>query len=199
MGAGTSIIYFVKDIIMAWEEAFLLFLQNNVRTDFFDPIMQFFSFLGDFGWFWILICAILIIYKPTRPIGIIAAVSLLVSACICNVILKPVVNRTRPYVAIEGLELITKIPYDSSFPSGHSNASFAVACAVTWCLSKNKKWIGVILIVVAALIAFSRLYVGVHYPTDVIAGVVLGTSSSIFVFLLLRKKIIKPVVTTYSL
>ena len=177
---------------MAWEEAFLLFLQNNVRTDFFDPVMQFFSFLGDAGWFWILISIVLILYKPTRPIGIIAFVSLAVSAGICNGLLKNIINRTRPYVAIETLELITKMPHDSSFPSGHSNASFAVACAITWCLSKKKKWIGVILIVIASMVAFSRLYVGVHYPTDVIAGIILGTVTSIFVYLLLKNKIMKP-------
>lgn len=110
---------------MAWEEAFLLYLQNNVRTDFFDPIMRFFSFLGNGGWFWILICIVLIIYKPTRPIGIIAVISLAVSALICNSLLKIIINRTRPYDAIEELELIAKMPHDSSFPSGHSNASFA--------------------------------------------------------------------------
>ena len=178
---------------MAWEEAFLLYLQNNVRTDFFDPIMRFFSFLGNGGWFWILICIVLIIYKPTRSIGIIAAISLAVSALICNSLLKIIINRTRPYDAIEELVLIAKMPHDSSFPSGHSNASFAVACAITWCLSKNKKWIGVILIVVASIIAFSRMYVGAHYPTDVIAGIMLGTLTSILIFLLLRNKMIKRV------
>ncbi len=178
---------------MAWEEAFLLYLQNNVRTDVFDQIMRFFSFLGNAGWFWILICIVLVIYKPTRSIGIIASVSLAVSAGICNGLLKTIINRTRPYDAIEGLELIAKMPHDSSFPSGHSNASFAVAGAVTWCLSKNRKWIGVILILVASVIAFSRLYVGAHYPTDVIAGIILGTSTSLLIYLLLRKRIIKPV------
>lgn len=174
---------------MAWEEAFLLFLQD-IRTEFLNPIMRFFSFLGNSGWLWIVICILLLIYKPTRPIGIIATVTLLVSAGICNGLLKHIVNRTRPYDAIEELRLIAKKPHDSSFPSGHSNASFAVACAITWCLTKKRKWIGVILIVIAALIAFSRLYVGAHYPTDVIAGVLLGTMCSIVTYLILRKKVL---------
>lgn len=175
----------------SWEETFLLYLQDNVRTDFVSPIMRFFSFLGNSGWFWIVLCFALLIYKPTRPIGIIAAASLLISACICNGLLKVIVDRTRPYDAIEELELIAKLPNDSSFPSGHSNASFAVACAVTWCLSKEKKWIGCILITVAAIIAFSRLYVGAHYPTDVIAGILLGMGTSVVTYLLLRKKILQ--------
>jgi undecaprenyl-diphosphatase len=173
---------------MAWEEAFLLYLQDSVRSDFFNPIMRFFSFLGNAGWFWILICVVLIIYKPTRHIGIIASISLILSAGICNVLLKNIINRTRPYVAIEELKLIAKMPHDSSFPSGHSNASFSTACAITWCLSRNKKWIGVILIFVASIIAFSRLYVGAHYPTDVIAGIILGTLTSIIVYMIYRSK-----------
>ena len=172
---------------MAWEEAFLLFLQD-IRTDFMNPIMRFFSFLGNSGWLWIVICILLLIYKPTRPIGVIAAVTLLVSAGLCNGLIKHIVNRTRPYDAIEELTLIAKKPNDSSFPSGHSNASFAVACAITWCFAKKRKWIGIILIGIASLIAFSRLYVGAHYPTDVIAGVLLGIVISIVVYLLLRKK-----------
>ena len=176
---------------MGWEEAFLLFLQNNVRTDFLNPIMQFITFLGDGGWFWILICIILLIYKPTRPVGIVAAVSLLAAAVICNGVIKPLVNRTRPFVAIKELELLTTIPHDSSFPSGHSNASFAVACSITWCLSRKRKWIGAILIVIAAAIAFSRLYLGVHYPTDVIAGVLLGTAAGSLTYFFLRKRVLQ--------
>jgi undecaprenyl-diphosphatase len=175
---------------MAWEEAFLLFLQD-IRTEFLNPIMRFFSFLGNSGWLWIVICILLLIYKPTRPIGIIATVTLLVSAGICNGLLKQIVNRTRPYDAIEELRLIAKKPHDSSFPSGHSNASFAVACAITWCLTKKRKWVGVILIVIAALIAFSRLYVGAHYPTDVIVGVLLGIICSIVIYQVLHKKVLK--------
>jgi undecaprenyl-diphosphatase len=65
---------------MSWKEAFLLFLQD-IRVDFLNPIMRFFSFLGNVGWFWIVICILLLIYKPTRPIGIIATVTLLIRIC----------------------------------------------------------------------------------------------------------------------
>ncbi|MBP3807481.1 MAG: phosphatase PAP2 family protein [Eubacterium sp.] len=176
---------------MAWEEEFLLYLQNNVRTEFLNHVMQFFSFLGNFGWFWIVLCIVLIAVKKTRPIGIIAATALVASLLIVNGIIKPVVSRTRPFVSIEELTLITRKPLDSSFPSGHTSSAFVVSCAITWCLSGKKKWIGVILIIIASLIAFSRLYLGAHYPTDVIAGLLLGITISVVTYFALRKKVLQ--------
>ncbi len=177
-------------MVMAWEEEFLLYLQNNVRTEFLNHVMQFFSFLGNFGWFWIVLCIVLIAVKKTRPIGIIAATALVASLLIVNGIIKPVVSRTRPFVSIEELTLITRKPLDSSFPSGHTSSAFVVSCAITWCLSGKKKWIGVILIIIASLIAFSRLYLGAHYPTDVIAGLLLGITISVVTYFALRKKVL---------
>lgn len=178
-------------MVMAWEEEFLLYLQNNVRTEFLNHVMQFFSFLGNFGWFWIVLCIVLIAVKKTRPIGIIAATALVASLLIVNGIIKPVVSRTRPFVSIEELTLITRKPLDSSFPSGHTSSAFVVSCAITWCLSGKKKWLGVILIIIASLIAFSRLYLGAHYPTDVIAGLLLGITISVVTYFALRKKVLQ--------
>ena len=177
---------------MQWEADFLLFLQNHVRNDFLNVIMNGLSAIMNSGILAIIIIVFLLVFKPTRRIGVVALIALLVCFVINNLILKNVVARTRPYDAIEGLMLIAKKPNDYSFPSGHSANSFVVAGTLTWCLSKEKKWIGVLLLLLSGLIAFSRLYVGAHYPTDVIFGTISGIVISIVVYFIVWKKISTP-------
>ena len=161
---------------MQWDDQFLLFLQENVRSDVLTPIMTFITRLGDKGLFWIATAIILCFFKKTRPLGIMAGISLVFSVLINNAILKNLVARPRPYlpetVGGKGLILLIEEQHDWSFPSGHSGASFAAAVVY---LVKGPKKLGIPSIILAALIAFSRLYVGVHYPTDVIAGIITGT------------------------
>ncbi len=161
---------------MQWDDQFLLFLQENVRSDVLTPIMTFITRLGDKGLFWIATAIILCCFKKTRPLGIMAGISLVFSVLINNAILKNLVARPRPYlpetVGGKGLILLIEEQHDWSFPSGHSGASFAAAVVY---LAKGPKKLGIPSIILAALIAFSRLYVGVHYPTDVIAGIITGT------------------------
>lgn len=153
----------------------LLFIQEYLRSDMMTPIWKFITFLGDVGWFWIVLSAILLIPKKTRKIGIACVISLLVGTLITNVALKNIVARTRPYEVVPGLQLLIEKQNDFSFPSGHSSASFAVAMVLFKMVPKV--W-GIPAVVLAALIAFSRLYVGVHYPTDVIAGILIGIFSA---------------------
>ena len=101
-----------------------------------------------------------------------------------NIILKNIIARTRPYEVVEGLNRIIGAQSDFSFPSGHSGASFAVA--VVMFMEMPKKY-GVPALIVATLIAFSRLYVGVHYPFDVIAGVLTGTIYDVIKVAIYRK------------
>lgn len=176
---------------MQWEADFLLFLQNHVRNDFLDVIMNGLSTMMNGGVFVIILIALLLVNKKTRRIGVVALIALLACFVINNLILKNVIARTRPYDAIEGLVLIAKKPNDYSFPSGHTAISFVVAGAITWCLPKSKKWMGVLLLVLSGLIAFSRLYVGAHYPTDVIFGILSGIIISIIVYLIVWKRINK--------
>ena len=176
---------------MQWEADFLLFLQNHVRNDFLDVIMNGLSTMMNGGVFAIILIVLLLLYKKTRRIGIVALIALLTCFVINNLILKNAIARTRPYDAIDGLILITKKPNDYSFPSGHSAISFVVAGAITWCLPRNKKWIGVLLLVLSGFIAFSRLYVGAHYPTDVIFGTLSGIIISIVVYFIVWKRINK--------
>ncbi|MBP5471428.1 MAG: phosphatase PAP2 family protein, partial [Lachnospiraceae bacterium] len=144
-------------------------------------IMKLITHLGDTGIFWILIAIVLLFFKKTRPLGIMAGIALVVAVLINNVIIKPNVGRIRPYEVVDGLKLLIERQHDPSFPSGHSGASFAAAVVF---LVKGPKKIGIPAIIMAALIAFSRLYVGVHYPTDVICGIITGTCCAIISFMI---------------
>ena len=100
-----------------------------------------------------------------------ASLSLILDFVVVNVLLKNLVARARPYQALKGLLLLVEEATDYSFPSGHSGACFAVASVMFLCLPRK---VGVPAIGMAALIAFSRLYVGIHYPTDVLGGILIG-------------------------
>lgn len=115
-------------------------------------------------------CALL--DKKTRNVGYMSALALIGSLIVDNILLKNLVARTRPYEVIDGLKLLIEKQSDYSFPSGHTGSSFASAI-VLWKELPGKY--GVMALIVAVLIAYSRLYVGVHYPSDVLAGVVIGT------------------------
>ncbi|CUX28708.1 phosphatase PAP2 family protein [Clostridium sp. C105KSO13] len=149
----------------------LLFIQEHIRQDWMTPFWVFITSLGNEGWFWLMVSALLLFPKRTRKIGITALLAMAVGFLITNLVLKNVVARVRPYETVEGLKLLIARQRDFSFPSGHACASFAAASV--YFLRLPQKW-GIPAVVLAALIAFSRLYVGVHYPTDVLAGAAIG-------------------------
>ena len=162
----------------------LLYIQEYLRSDFMTPIWKFITALGNAGWFWILLTIILLIPKKTRRIGVASAIALFIGSLITNVALKNIVARTRPYEVVEGLNLLVGKAHDFSFPSGHSCASFASAFAIY--KTAPKKY-GIAALILASLIAFSRLYVGIHYPTDVIAGIIIGIVSAVISVLIIKK------------
>ena len=154
----------------------LLFIQQYLRNDMFNWFWKGVTFLGDRGWFWIVLAIVLLFPKKTRKAGFTAALALAVGAIVTNLFLKTAAARIRPYDAVEGLvPLVAKLK-DYSFPSGHTCASFS--CAVVY----DKMYPGrpgTAAIILAVLIALSRLYVGVHYPTDVLAGALVGWLSAL--------------------
>ena len=174
--------------LLQLDGAILLWIQEHVRQDFLSPVVKFITHLGDAGWCWILLAVILLIVKKTRKIGLVTAVSLLSSYVVNNLILKNLVARVRPYEAVDGLQRIIEAQSDFSFPSGHSASSFAAA-VVIFMLCPRKY--GVPALVLAFLIALSRLYVGVHYPTDVLTGVISGTVIAVIVCTVYKKKFVK--------
>ena len=151
-------------------------IAEHLQCGFLDTVMPLITLLGDAGIFWIAVAVILLLFPKTRKIGLSMGAALLLGVVICNMIMKPMFARIRPYdYQLEhfgkAIHLLVTAPHDFSFPSGHTIASFEAATAIA---IHNKKW-GIPALILACLIAFSRLYLNVHYPTDVLASVVLGT------------------------
>mgnify|MGYP002673188927 FL=1 len=165
------------------ELRFLDFLQT-IHTPLLDKILAFITSLGNAGIIWIVLAVVLLILPKTRKTGIIVAAALLADLVLCNLILKNLVARVRPYDVNTAIAILIKKPLDFSFPSGHTAASFAAMTALF--LAKMKKaWIAAL--VLAVLIAFSRLYFYVHYPTDVLGGAVVGILSGIIGYTIVEK------------
>lgn len=163
---------------------------QKLHTPVLDQIMCSITHLGDAGAFWILLVVVLLLVPRTRKSGLIVAGALLMDALLCNVLLKPIVARTRPFDVNTAIQLLVNRPVDYSFPSGHTAASFA---SVTGLFMAGEKRLWKPALVLAVLIAFSRLYLYVHYPTDVLGGLLLGLlsgyiGSRLVLWLMDRKK-----------
>ena len=155
-----------------FESGIILWIQENIRGPVGNVFWQFITHLGDEGYLWIAMGVVLLFFKKTRPIGFTVLVSLLLDFLTINVVLKELVARPRPFVVNELIEpLVGGVSPYRSFPSGHSGGSFAAMFALYRWVPKK---IGIPALFLASLVALSRLYVGVHYPTDILAGFVIG-------------------------
>ena len=159
-----------------WEGQILLWLQNHVRADWLTPIMKGITYLGEMGGIWVILSVLFLIIPKTRKLGLVMTCSLALTFVVNNVVIKNVVARIRPYENVENLRRIIAAQSDFSFPSGHTGISFAGAVVL---LRETPAKIGIPAIILAFLIAFSRLYVGVHYLTDVLGGAIIGTISAL--------------------
>lgn len=146
------------------------FIQNNMKNPIIDNIMVLITSLGNVGLLWIAISLYLIFINKDKKTGYRMLFSLLLCFIIGNLFLKNLVARTRPFDINTNMQILINRPLDYSFPSGHTMTSFAAAIVL---FHKNKKF-GLIAIILASLIAFSRLYLYVHYPTDVLFGLLIG-------------------------
>lgn len=159
-------------------------IQEHLRCAFLDRFFPIVTVFGDKGLFWIAVALALICIKKTRKTGVMMGAALLIGVILGNGIIKNVVARTRPYdfPGVE-IDLLVSRLSDFSFPSGHTLASFECA-TVLMCRDKR---LGIPALVLAVMIALSRLYLYVHFPSDVLAGAILGTGIGFFAVFIVGK------------
>ncbi len=158
-------------LIQNFDEAILLWIQDVIRNPVLTPIMQFFTSLLDRGLLAFLICIGLLLFRRTRKLGLICSLSLIICSVLVHLILKPMFARPRPYHVLSTLITLAPRPGDFSFPSGHTNTIFAVTSVLFFACPRK---IGIPALIVSTLVGLSRLYLGIHFPTDVLAGALLG-------------------------
>lgn len=161
---------------MQWEFNILYALQE-LHSPIMDKIMIFITQLGDDGLFWIGIGIVCLVMKKHRRMGLQVLMSMLFTFIIGNLILKNLFARQRPCAIDPSIELIIPYPSEFSFPSGHTMNGVTAAMA----LFLNNKKIGIPALMIAALIAFSRMYHFVHFPTDILGGFCVGFTVAIVV------------------
>lgn len=169
---------------MAWEYSFLNFIQEHIASPWLDQLMTFITHLSDGGAIWIIAAIIMLIIPKYRRHGVILIMVLIIGAVFNSLMLKPLIGRARPFEGLEHITLLITPPADASFPSGHTLVSLSSALVI---LNANKK-LGIISLILAVLTAFSRMYLYVHFPTDILAGAILAAVISIICISISNKK-----------
>lgn len=182
----------MESIFASWAECFDLpildWIAEHLTYPVLDALMPLITALGNAGMIWIILAVILLLIPKYRQTGLRMAAALIIGLVVCNLCMKPLFGRIRPYdyqLEYHGrvITLLIEAEHDFSFPSGHTIASFESATVLT---VFSRKW-GVPALILAGLIAFSRLYLYVHYPTDVICSVILGVSIGLLACKLMDK------------
>lgn len=171
------------EYITSIDFAILDFIQNTIKCVFLDYVMAFFSYIGEAGGIWLISAIIMLVFRKTRATGVMMIVALLAGYLIGEVGIKNIVGRVRPFRVNTDIVLNIAPPSGYSFPSGHSCSSFAAATVIFM----HSKKLGIPALIIASLIAFSRLYNYVHFPTDVIGGIILGIICAVVTVYLFKK------------
>ena len=161
----------------------ILHMIQNLHRDWLNPIMIAFTNIGEAGICWIVLSVVLAIIPRTRKCGLTMMLSMAVTFLIGNIFLKNIIARPRPCAVDNSVSLLIPFPSEYSFPSGHSSNGFSAAVVVFLYFHKT----GIAALAVAAVIAFSRMYLFVHYPTDIAGGILLGTLDACLAVWLVRR------------
>lgn len=158
-------------VVFQLDARLLYMIESAFKSGAMDHVMLFFTRMGDFGFIWIATGIMLAAIPKYRKAGIYTLLALAAGAIVGNLVLKPLIARPRPFMELQGISNTLGMSFSYSFPSGHTTSSFAAAYMLTRCFGKS----GALAYVPAAFIAFSRMYFFVHYPSDIIGGIITGT------------------------
>ncbi len=180
----TAVAYWLNTAMAGFDESVTASVHKlyDLAGGFMTPFMNFISLLGKGGIFLILLSVALLLLKRTRRFGTAMLIGLFVGALFVNLFLKVVIARPRPYTDPEGffyplwLIMGQHTESDMCFPSGHTNAAFAAMVPLFILGNKKVSWLA---LVFGILMGISRIYLVVHYPTDVIGGFITGTIAGI--------------------
>ena len=171
--------------ITEFDKDVIYYIYNNLHGGFLDVFFSFIYFLSNGAWIWIAAGGAMLCSRKWRLTGVMLLLSLGISAVFGNYVLKNIFSRNRPFIDDPTIQLLIDIPHGYySFPSGHSITAGASAFSI---FIRNKT-IGAFAVLLAVLICLSRIFFAVHYPTDIIAGFVLGAVCAVVVWKVLHKK-----------
>ena len=173
------------ELIQQFDEGALWWIAQHLRMSWLDPLVKFYTSLGNGGLCFIAVALLLLVFHQTRKAGATALTALAFGAAVTNLTIKPLITRPRPWVVMEDFVCLVTSSDPNSFPSGHTTAAFAFGVALF--LTVRPKWAKAAALTAAALMGLSRLYVGVHFPTDVLAGAVIGTCCGILASWVVRR------------
>ncbi|MDF2503131.1 MULTISPECIES: phosphatase PAP2 family protein [Clostridium] len=180
--------------INIFDNYILYAIKKYLKNRYLDRLMPIVTVMGNLGIVWIIVAVTLMLDKPYKRIGGIVILTLIISTIIGEGIVKHIVRRVRPCNDKSNINLLISKPISYSFPSGHTSSSFAVAWVLSMYFSEYK----IIFMTMAFLIALSRLYLYVHYPTDVIGGIIIGIICSKLVFIILNEVSIQNIYRIYK-
>ena len=163
----------MPEVIQQFDEQALVWIAQHIRGGLLNPIMSFYTRLGDAGLLFIVLGLVMLLFRSTRKAGFSALCAMVIGLIVVNFTIKPLMARERPWLVIEGFVNLVEEKDPNSFPSGHTNAAFAFALAL--CMAAPKRWMKITAVCMAVVMGLSRLYVGVHFPSDVLVGALIGS------------------------